>query len=50
MPIRAELSTQVQAIRGFNVIATAGNRRNELSGALKRRFNTVILPLPEHRF
>jgi len=49
MPI-PELSIEVQAIRGFNVIATANNRDkgvNELSGALKRRFNTVILPLPE---
>lgn len=45
-----ELNTEVQAIKGFNVIATANNRDkgvNELSGALKRRFNTVILPLPE---
>src|SRR4051812_39528970 len=40
-----ELNTEVQAIRGFNVIATANNRDkgvNELSSALKRRFNTVI--------
>lgn len=45
-----ELNTEVQAVRGFNVIATANNRDkgvNELSSALKRRFNTVILPLPE---
>lgn len=44
-----ELSTETQAVRGFNVIATANNRDkgvNELSSALKRRFNTVILPLP----
>jgi MoxR-like ATPase len=50
MPI-PELNTEVQAIRGFNVIATANNRDkgvNELSGALKRRFNTVILPVPEN--
>ncbi|MDF7819664.1 AAA family ATPase [Runella sp. MFBS21] len=49
MPI-PELSTEVQAIKGFNVIATANNRDkgvNELSGALKRRFNTVILPVPD---
>ncbi len=49
MPI-PELDTEVQAIRGFNVIATANNRDkgvNELSGALKRRFNTVILPVPD---
>jgi len=45
-----ELNTEVQANKGFNVIATANNRDkgvNELSGALKRRFNTVILPLPD---
>ena len=44
-----ELNTEVQGIQGFNVIATANNRDkgvNELSGALKRRFNTVILPTP----
>lgn len=45
-----ELNSEVQAVKGFNVIATANNRDkgvNELSGALKRRFNTVILPLPD---
>jgi MoxR-like ATPase len=45
----AELGEEVQAVRGFNVIATANNRDrgvNELSSALKRRFNTVVLPLP----
>lgn len=44
-----ELNSEVQAQRGFNVIATANNRDkgvNELSSALKRRFNTVILPAP----
>ncbi|MCO4294220.1 AAA family ATPase [Solitalea sp. MAHUQ-68] len=44
-----ELNQQVQAIGGFNVIATANNRDkgvNDLSSALKRRFNTVILPVP----
>lgn len=44
-----ELGIEVQAIRGFNVIATANNRDkgvNELSSALKRRFNTVVLPVP----
>jgi len=48
MPI-AELNTQISARKGFNLIATANNKDkgvNELSGALKRRFNTVILPLP----
>lgn len=45
-----ELNTEIQAIKGFNVIATANNRDrgvNELSSALKRRFNTVILPVPQ---
>jgi MoxR-like ATPase len=44
-----ELATEVQAARGFNVIATANDRDrgiNELSSALRRRFNTVLLPLP----
>ncbi|MBV7529723.1 AAA family ATPase [Chitinophaga sp. sic0106] len=44
-----ELNTEVQATRGFNMIATANNRDkgvNDLSSALKRRFNTVILPVP----
>ena len=45
-----ELNTEVQAVRGFNVIATANNRDrgvNELSSALMRRFNTVVLPTPD---
>lgn len=45
-----ELNFEIQAVKGFNIIATANNRDkgvNELSGALKRRFNTVVLPLPE---
>lgn len=45
-----ELDTAVYARRGFNVIATANNRDrgvNELSSALQRRFNVVVLPLPE---
>ncbi len=45
-----ELNTEIQSVRGFNVIATANNRDkgvNELSSALKRRFNTVILPVPD---
>jgi MoxR-like ATPase len=44
-----ELNTQIQARKGFNVIATANNRDkgvNELSSALTRRFNTVVLPTP----
>lgn len=49
MPI-PELDTEVQAVKGFNIVATANDRDrgvNELSSALKRRFNTVVLPLPE---
>jgi MoxR-like ATPase len=45
-----ELGEEVQAIKGFNVIATANDRDkgvNDLSSALKRRFNTVVLPLPK---
>jgi MoxR-like ATPase len=45
-----ELNIAIQAVKGFNVIATANNRDkgvNELSSALKRRFNTVILPVPD---
>jgi MoxR-like ATPase len=44
-----ELGDEVQAKKGFNLIATANNRDrgvNELSSALKRRFNTVVLPVP----
>ena len=44
-----ELGSETQAVRGFNVIATANDRDrgvNELSSALRRRFNTVVLPLP----
>lgn len=44
-----ELNAEVRSTRGFNIIATANNRDrgvNELSSALKRRFNTVILPVP----
>ncbi|CDX29877.1 putative ABC superfamily protein [Mesorhizobium sp. ORS 3359] len=45
-----ELNTSIYAQRGFNIIATANNRDkgvNELSSALKRRFNVVVLPLPD---
>jgi MoxR-like ATPase len=44
-----ELGIEVQAAKGFSVIATANDRDrgvNELSSALRRRFNTVVLPLP----
>ncbi len=45
-----ELGEETQARRGFTVIATANDRDrgvNDLSSALRRRFNTVVLPLPE---
>jgi len=44
-----ELGGEVQAAPGFNLIATANDRDrgvNDLSAALRRRFNTVVLPLP----
>lgn len=44
-----ELHDHVQAAKGFNVIATSNDRDrgvNDLSSALRRRFNTVVLPLP----
>jgi MoxR-like ATPase len=44
-----ELNSEVQAHKGFNVVGTANNRDrgvNELSSALKRRFNTVVMPVP----
>lgn len=45
-----ELNHEVRAVKGFNIIASANDRDrgvNELSSALKRRFNTVILPVPD---
>lgn len=45
-----ELGAEVQARGGFNLIATANDRDrgvNDLSSALRRRFNTVVLPLPD---
>ena len=44
-----ELGEEVAARRGFSIIATANTRDkgvNEMSSALKRRFNIVILPAP----
>jgi MoxR-like ATPase len=44
-----ELGAEVPARKGFNLIATANDRDrgvNELSSALRRRFNTVVLPVP----
>lgn len=45
-----ELGTEVAARKGFSLIATANTRDkgvNEMSAALKRRFNIVVLPAPE---
>ena len=45
----SELSLEVPAKKGFSVIATANTRDkgvNEMSAALKRRFNIVVLPAP----
>jgi MoxR-like ATPase len=45
-----ELSEIVTAQRGFNIIATANTRDrgvNEMSAALKRRFNFVVVPVVE---
>ncbi len=44
-----EIDQQVRAARGFNLIATANDRDRgvqEMSSALRRRFNTVVLPPP----
>ena len=45
-----ELNSILQAKRGFNLIATANDRDkgvHDMSSALRRRFNTVIMPLPK---
>ncbi|MFF2888343.1 AAA family ATPase [Paenibacillus sp. NPDC057967] len=44
-----ELGREVSAERGFSIIATANTRDrgvNEMSAALKRRFNIIVLPAP----
>ena len=44
-----ELATEVPAAKGFSIIATANTRDrgvNDMSAALKRRFNMVVLPTP----
>ncbi len=44
-----ELETETPATRGFSVIASANTRDrgvNDMSAALKRRFNIVVLPTP----
>jgi MoxR-like ATPase len=45
-----ELGLHVAGVRGFNLIATANTRDrgvHEMSSALRRRFNVVVLPVPE---
>lgn len=45
-----ELKSEVPAKRGFSVIATANTRDkgvNDMSAALKRRFNIIVLPTPK---
>ena len=45
-----ELSREVPAAKGFSIIATANTRDrgvNDMSAALKRRFNIVVLPTPK---
>lgn len=45
-----ELSTEVAASKGFSIIATANTRDrgvNDMSAALKRRFNIIVLPTPK---
>lgn len=45
-----ELGIEVPARKGFSIIATANTRDkgvNDMSAALKRRFNTVVLPSPD---
>ena len=46
-----ELNIEVPAKKGFSIIATANTRDkgvNDMSAALKRRFNIVVLPSPEN--
>jgi MoxR-like ATPase len=45
-----ELKSELPARRGFSVIATANTRDkgvNDMSAALKRRFNIIVLPTPK---
>jgi MoxR-like ATPase len=44
-----ELNIEMPATRGFSIIATANTRDrgvNDMSSALKRRFNIIVLPSP----
>ncbi len=50
LPI-SELNDELQGIQGFNVIATANDQDkgiHPMSSAMQRRFNTVVMPLPEN--
>src|SRR5947208_1682164 len=45
-----ELKSELPAKRGFSIIATANTRDkgvNDMSAALKRRFNIIVLPTPK---
>jgi hydroxymethylbilane synthase len=45
-----ELATEIPAAKGFSIIATANTRDrgvNDMSAALKRRFNMIVLPTPK---
>jgi MoxR-like ATPase len=45
-----ELKTELPARKGFSIIATANTRDkgvNDMSAALKRRFNIIVLPTPK---
>lgn len=45
-----ELETEIPASKGFSLIATANTRDrgvNDMSAALKRRFNIIVLPTPK---
>lgn len=45
-----ELKSETPAKRGFSIIATANTRDrgvNDMSAALKRRFNIIVLPTPK---
>jgi MoxR-like ATPase len=45
-----ELKSDVSARKGFSIIATANTRDkgvNDMSAALKRRFNIIVLPTPK---
>lgn len=46
-----EINTEINAKKGFSIIATANTRDkgvNDMSSALKRRFNIIVLPTPKN--